>query len=187
MADQMPEGSDNAGSYDLDITTPQNMAPLSTDTSANGAGIASDLEKQIKRLTEQYRKGTVILVIEIYNELIYTYFIFSELQNNDNNEYNILKCLIDEKYKLLFNLNSPINSILSAQIENEKMLKKIVQQLNNLLNQSAEYLRAYVAHCDEAVKANNLLRSNTEYDEFIHMVRYWYSIKIYNLYLFFLF
>lgn len=102
---------------------------------------------------------------------MYTHFLFSELQNNDNNEYNILKTLIDEKYKLLFNLNVPIYSILSAQMENEKMLKKIVQQLNNLLNQSAEYLRAYVAHCDEAVKANNLLRSNTD-DEFIHMVRY---------------
>lgn len=171
MADQMPEGSDIACSNDIDITTPQNMVPLSTNTSANGAGIASDLEKQMKRFTEQYRKGTVILVIEIYNKHMYTQFFFSELQNNDNNEYNILKTLIDEKYKLLFNLNVPIYSILSAQMENEKMLKKIVQQLNNLLNQSAEYLRAYVAHCDEAVKANNLLRSNTD-DEFIHMVRY---------------
>lgn len=114
---------------------------------------------------------------------MYIYFLFSELQNNDSNEYNKIKSLIDEKYKLLFNLNAPINSNLSGQMENEKMLKKIVMQLNSLLNQSAEYLRAYVAHCDEAINANNVLSSNREYDEFIHMVRCW-CLTTFFLYIF---
>lgn len=60
MAHQMPEESDNACMNDIDNIEPQNINPLSTDTRANGAGIALDLEKQIKCLTEEKLEGAVL-------------------------------------------------------------------------------------------------------------------------------
>lgn len=77
-----------------------------------------------------------------------------------------------EKVQLLVDLTHPINSKLDILTKFEKMQKKLLQQFNQLLNSSAEYLKAYAAHCDQAViTANEVLKSNTTFDQYVHMVR----------------
>lgn len=56
MGDQIPDGSDNACSYDLEIPDQQNNTPLLTDSKADGAGIASDLEKQLQIIAQRSNK-----------------------------------------------------------------------------------------------------------------------------------
>lgn len=56
MGDEIPDESDNACSYDLEMPNMQKNAPPSTDPNANGAGIASDLEKQLQIITQNFNK-----------------------------------------------------------------------------------------------------------------------------------
>lgn len=56
MGDKIPDGSDNACSYDLEIPDQQNNAPVPTDPKANGAGIAADLEKQLQIIAQHSNK-----------------------------------------------------------------------------------------------------------------------------------
>lgn len=86
-----------------------------------------------------------------------------------------------EKVQLLVELTHPINSKLNILTKFEKMLNKLLQQFNQLLNLSDEYLKAYAAHCDQAVvTANKGLESNTAFDQYVHMVRSSCSLKIIN-------
>lgn len=102
----------------------------------------------------------------------YIYFLISYLQNNDTNEYNIVRSIMMEKVQLLVDLTHPINSKLDILTKFEKMQKKLLQQFNQLVISSADYLKAYNVHCDQAiVTAKDALGSNTEFDQYVHMVR----------------
>lgn len=60
MSDQIPDDSDNACSDNLEVPNPQQNALPSTYPNVNGAGIASDLEKQLEYIAENCNKVAVI-------------------------------------------------------------------------------------------------------------------------------
>ncbi|XP_023165810.1 uncharacterized protein LOC111595998 [Drosophila hydei] len=84
-------------------------------------------------------------------------------------EQNISSKILEEKFKLLCELNCPVSINVSKAMKIDTMQKQHLQKLNSLLQTEDECVLAYDTCCAEAVKATEVNSIKEKYDEYTEM------------------
>ncbi|XP_064538898.1 uncharacterized protein LOC135428730 [Drosophila montana] len=153
----MSDFDDNATGFDLDMQleySDQDLALVGTETKQKSEDIPeiTQLMKQFAELCLKYTDSDNNCVRQLI-----TY------------DQNISSKILEEKMQLLCGLNNPVSIKLYTVERVDNMHKHLLQQFYDLFNDENEYVRAYAAHCDQAIKAKEAAAVQNEHDEYTEM------------------
>lgn len=166
---------DNANDFDMEmaVTNPdqslEEKQAEATETS-NDLTEVTNLIKECATLCLDYTVnmwysnllGNIILILQESHNKRESELITSE--------QNISSKILEEKFKLLCELNCPVSINVSKAMKIDTMQKQHLQKLNSLLQTEDECVLAYDTCCAEAVKATEVNSIKEKYDEYTEMV-----------------